>query len=171
VNDPETTLESWKFLAGDTSPESWTPDHMATFFQCFRPDGQGLSQAFEGVVRGDEILARLLEVYRSTADGWQGEDTSDGYFLVRNPSTTPASRVEDLIRRHLGRIAAMAEAVGHDELSSILGRPLRIEVVEGQAPWPPEEDAPESLIYDAIGDFMGSLTPRESEALLMGEGL
>jgi hypothetical protein len=164
-------LERWKALAGDTSPGPWAPDHMAGFFQRFRPDGRGLPQAFEGVVGGDEILPRLLEVYRATADGWRGGGDYDGYFVVRNPGPTPASRAEDLIRRHLGRVAAMAEAVGDDELASLLGRPLRVEVAEGEAPWPPGEDAPESLIYEATGEFMGSLTPLESDALLMREGL
>jgi len=65
----------------------------------------------------------------------------------------------------------MAEAVGDDELASLLGCPLRVEVVEGAAPWPPGEDAPESLIAEATGEFMGSLTPLESDALSMREGL
>lgn len=171
MNDPGAILERWKALAGDTSPGPWTPDQMAGFFQRFRPDGRGLSRAFEGVAGGDEILARLLEVYRATADGGRGGGDRDGYFVVRDPIATPASRAEDLIRRHLGRVAAMAEAVGDGELTSLLGCPLRIEVAEGEAPWPPGEDAPESLIYEAIGEFMDSLTPLESDALLMREGL
>jgi len=76
VSDPEAMLERWKALAGDTSPGPWTPDPMAGFFQHFRPDGRGLPQVFEGAVGGDEILPRLLEVYRATARGWRGEVTT-----------------------------------------------------------------------------------------------
>jgi len=50
---------------------------MAGFFQCFRPDGEGLAEAFEGVEGADEILPRLLEVYEVTADDWQRDGTYD----------------------------------------------------------------------------------------------
>jgi len=172
VNDEKAMLERWKALAGDTSPEPWTPDQMAGFFQCFRPDGQGLSQAFEGVECGEEILARLLEIYRATADGWLRENSHDGYFIVRNPPPTTSSQAEDLVRKHLKRVVAMAEAIGRAELTALLRQPPRIELTHGEAPSPSlDYDGPDSMIYEATNDFMHSLTPRESEALLMEEAM
>src|SRR6185369_13799421 len=54
----------WKKLLGDTSEIPWTaPEYMVGFFQGFRPHGDGLAAAFEGVVGADEILPRLMEVY------------------------------------------------------------------------------------------------------------
>jgi hypothetical protein len=171
MNSDEVMLGRWKAMAGDTSPGSWTEQDMAGFFQRFRPHGAGVSAAFEGVEGADEILPRLLEVYEVTADGWQQGDCYDRYFIVRNPSPLTASHATGLLRLHLERLAAMSEAVGCDELTNLLGARLRLEAVEGEAPWPPGDSDPETLIYEVTGQFMGSLTPRESAALLMGEGL
>jgi hypothetical protein len=158
-------------MAGDTSSGSWTEHDMAGFFQHFRPDGAGVSAAFEGVEGADEILPRLLQVYEATADGWQQGDSYDGYFIVRNPAPLTARRATELLRLRLERLATMSEAVGCDELTNLLGARLRLEAVAGEAPWPPGDDDPETLIYEVTSEFMESLTPRESAALLMGEGL
>ncbi len=171
MNSHETMLVRWKAIAGDTSPGTWTEDDLAGFIQRFRPDGAGVSEAFEGVEGADEILPRLMRVYEATADGWQQGETYDGYFIVRNPASLTAARATDLLRLHLGRLAAMAEAVGCDRLTTLLRAPLQIEAVEGEAPWPPAHDDPETLVYDVIGEFMESLTPRESAAHLMTEVL
>ena len=171
MSSDEAMLGRWKAIAGDTSPGTWTEDDLAGFFQRFRPDGAGVSEAFEGVEGADEILPRLLEVYEATADGWQRGETYDGYFIVRNPAPLTAARATELLRLHLGRLAAMSEAVGCDELTALLRAPLRIEAVEGETPWPPGDDDPETLVYDVASEFMESLTPRQSAALLMGEGL
>ena len=130
---------------------------------------EGVSAAFEGVQGGDEILPRLLEVYKATSEGWQREDTFDGYFSVRNPAPITATRAIGLLRLHLDNLVAMSEAVGCDELTGLLRSPLRLEAVEGETPWPPGDDDPETLIHDVTCRFMESLTPRESAALLMGE--
>ena len=53
---------------------------------------------------------------------------------------------------------AMSEAVGCDELTTLLRAPLRIEAVEGETPWPPGDDDPETLVYDVTSGFMESLT-------------
>ncbi len=171
MSSDEAMLGRWKAIAGDTSPGKWTEDDLAGFFQRFRPDGAGVSEAFEGVKGADEILPRLMEVYEATADGWQRGETYDGYFIVRNAGPLTAARATDLLRLHLERLAVMAEAVGCDRLTTLLRAPLQIEAVEGEAPWPPGDDDPEPPPYDVTDEFMESLTPRESAAHLMSEGL
>ena len=89
MSSDEAMLGRWKAIAGDKSPGTWTEDDLAGFFQRFRPDGHGMSEAFEGVEGADEIVPRLLDVYEATADGWQREETHDGYFVVRNPAPSP----------------------------------------------------------------------------------
>jgi hypothetical protein len=167
MTNRDEVLRRWKALAGDTSARPWEPEDTAGFFQLFRPSGDGLEAAFEGIEAADEILPRLLEVYEATAEGWD----EDPYFIVSKPRPIPASRAKDLLGSHLERVAAMARAVGDDELMRLLARPLRLEVGWGETPWPPGDDDPETTIYEATGDFMRSLTPRESHALLMEEGL
>ncbi len=134
MGNDEAILERWKALVGDTSPETWTEDDLAGYFQRFRPDGVGLSAVFEGVKGADEILPRLLEVYQATAGGWLRDDSHDGYFIVRNPAPLLVARATDLLRLHLDKLAAMSEAVGCDELTDWLRSPLRLEAVEGEIP-------------------------------------
>jgi hypothetical protein len=166
----EEMFARWKALAGDRSTRPWSRENMAGFFQMFRPHGEGLEVAFEGVVGTEEILLRLLDVYRATAAGWADDAGQDAYFIVRNPRPITEAAVLDLVRSHLRKLAAMAAAVGDREASRLLGMPLRLEAVEGQTPWPPAPDDPETLIAEMVGDFMASLRPRESQALLMQEG-
>jgi hypothetical protein len=171
MGNEQKMFQRWKSLAGDTSLRPWTKEHMGLFFQRFRPDGAGVAAAFEGVEGGDEILPRLLEVYQATADGWDREDGHDGYFIVRNPMPLTAARATGLLRLHLEKLAAMSEEVGCVELTDLLRSPPHLEAVEGKPPWPPGDDDPEVLIYDVSSEFMESLRPRESAALLMGEAL
>lgn len=169
MSDDEKMLDRWKRIAGDSSPRPWTEDDLGMYFQRFRPDGAGVAAAFEGVEGGDEILPRLIEVYRATATGWDREDGCDGYFIVRDPAPLSVERATTLLRLHLDSLAAMSEAVGCDELTGTLRSPLVLEAVEGETPWPPGDDDPETLIYDVTCQFMESLTPRESAAHLLGE--
>lgn len=169
MSSEEEMLDRWKRLAGDTSRHPWTEDDLGMYFQRFRPDGAGVAAAFEGVEGGDEILPRLMEVYRATAEGWQHGDSYDGYFIVRDPAPLSIDRATTLLRLHLENLKAMSESVGCHELTDLLGSPLVLEAVEGETPWPPGDDDPETLIYDVTCQFMESLTPRETAALLMGE--
>jgi hypothetical protein len=169
MGNEQEMLQRWKSISGDMSPRPWTEDNIGLFFQRFRPDGAGVAAAFEGVEGGDEILPRLLEVYHATAEGWDREDGPDGYFIVQNPVSLTAARATALLRLHLDRLAAMSEEVGWDELTELLQSPLKLEAVEGDTPWPPGDNDPEALIYDATSEFMESLTPRESTAFLLGE--
>jgi hypothetical protein len=164
-------LQRCKRLVGDPSAKPWAPDDLAGFFQCFRPMGSGLEAAFEGVEGREEILPRLLEIYQATADGWTRDDAHDMYLVVRRPPPISALRAEDLLRMYLHHVGAIARAVGNDELADLLAGPLPFEVVAGQAPWPPGADDPETLIHEVISDFMLSLSPQPSDALLLDEGL
>ena len=94
MSSDEAMLGRWKAIAGDTSPGTWTEDDLAGFFQRFRPDGAGVSEAFEGVEGADEILPRLLEVYEATADGWQRGRPTTGTSSseTRPPSPPPVRR-------------------------------------------------------------------------------
>ncbi|WP_206108231.1 hypothetical protein [Paludisphaera soli] len=169
MNDHDALLARWKALTGDDSPNPWTFDHLAGFFQNFRPLGAGLAHAFEGVAGADEILPRLLEVFRATAEGWSGVDgTYDAYFLVRRPPPLAPPHAIELLRRHLENVKAMAVALGRHDLTAILDPAPPVTVAAGEPPRPPGHDA-ETMIYEVVGDYMGSLSPRESPMLRMGE--
>ncbi|MFO0891096.1 MAG: hypothetical protein U0790_18370, partial [Isosphaeraceae bacterium] len=132
MSSDEEMLDLWKRIAGDTSPRPWTEDNLAGFLQRFRPDGTGVAAAFEGMVGGDEIVPRLMEVYRATETAWDAEDGCDGYFIVRDPAPMSSDHATDLLRLHLGNLAAMSEAVGCDELTALLRSSLVLQAVEGE---------------------------------------
>lgn len=166
----EEMFDRWKRIAKDTLPRPWTQENLAGFFQLFRPDGEGLDAVFKDVVGAGEILPRLLEVYRATAEGWD-QDGEDAYFIVRHPEPISTAQASMLARSHLDQLAAIAQEMNDVEAVELLLRPLSLVVVEGETPWPPDDDDPETLIYEMRGDFMASLEPLESHALLMKEGL
>ncbi|MDG3004687.1 hypothetical protein [Paludisphaera mucosa] len=171
MSDQEALLARWKALAGDHSRRPWTPDHLAGFFQNFRPHGVGLAEVFEGVEGADEITPRLLEIYRATAEGWRDDGGYDAYFNVKSPVPLAAPRAVELVLGHLEKVRAMAEVLGRDDLVASLDPAPAVDVVVGETPWPPGPDDVESTIYEVVGDYMALLTPRESPALGMEEGL
>jgi hypothetical protein len=178
----EEMLAYWKSLAGDDSSDDWEEDDLAMFFQGFRPHGDGVEAAFEGVVGAEEILPRLMQVYEATADGSEHEGSSDGYFVVRNPRPLSAERAKALAGEDLYKVSAIVSEFAAlrpndsaTELQALLDPLPAIEVVRGETPWPPDNDAPEGLIYEVTNDFMHHLKwdrkPVESHAHLLEEAL
>jgi hypothetical protein len=161
-------LNRWNSMVASRSPKARPNHDLVGFFQAFRPYGQDLPRALEGVVRAEEILPRLLQIYAATAPGW---DERDAYFVVRAPDPLFQDQARDLILAHVQRFAQIAKEVGAIELLGILEPPPEIDVVQGHTPWPPDPDGVESLMYDARTDFIESLTPTASDALLLDDAL
>ncbi|MCC2668863.1 MAG: hypothetical protein K0Q72_1334, partial [Armatimonadetes bacterium] len=62
---PEEMFAYWQRLSGDDCSTPWEEEeNLGMFFQGFRPHGEGVEAVFEGVVGREELLPRLLEVYR-----------------------------------------------------------------------------------------------------------
>lgn len=181
--DVRERLAAWKAIAVDaarsagrggvTELESavWTNEEdLFGFFDCFRPDGKGLERVFAGVAGGEEIRKRLLRVYECTRDsaggGW-------GYFVVRRPAPATPERLVSLTARHLGRVRQIAISSGEADLTNLLDELPEIEIKRGRMPdrKQPDYDAPETLIYDVVGDWFGGLEPVPSDALLLNEAM
>jgi hypothetical protein len=143
-------------------------DGLVGFFQKFRPHGNGLTAAFEGVVGADEFLPRLLRIYQATAEGW---DETDAYFVVRRPTPLSQEKAKQFATLYLQKMGEVAAEVGNADLVQLLKPLPRIEIVVGKAPWPPGQDDPETLIYEARTDFILSLTPQDSQVLLLDDAL
>jgi hypothetical protein len=164
----ESIINRWKRMAGSRSAKALSKDDLVGFFQAFRPYGQDIPTVLEGVAGADEIVPRLLRIYAATAPGW---NEHDAYFLVRRPKPLSQDQVRDLVLAHIQRFAEIAQQIDAIELIEILERPPKVVVVQGQAPWPPGPESVETLMYEARADFMASLTPSVSEALLFDEAL
>lgn len=162
-------LAYWKEVAKVTSPEIWIDEYRDLFgyFQRFRPHGDGLAEVFKGVVKGAEILERLLPFFDHTSD-WTG-----AYFVVASPVPSTESEVADLVRRHLDSIREIANEAGDDtldEVESILGTTqlqFSDTPIERQPTFDP--DSPDVFIYDVMTDWFSDLEPVESEGLLLRE--
>lgn len=157
----EQILARWKEMTDITSQEN-----LVGFFQKFRPHGNGLAAALEGVVGANEILPRLLELYEVTADGWQREDA---YFVVKNPKPCSKEQARQLTNLHLQKMREVAREIGNRDLRHLLEHPPQIEVICGKVPWPPGQNDLESLIYEVRTDFILSLTPLNSHILLLND--
>jgi hypothetical protein len=164
----ESILDRWKRMAGSRSSKPWSKDDLVGFFQAFRPFGQDIPRALESVSGANEIVPRLLRIYSATAPGW---NERDAYFVVRNPTPVSQDQIRNLVLAHIQRFAEIAKHIGSIKLMEILERPPEIVVVQGQTPWPPSPDSVETLMYDVRTDFMASLTPSLSDALLLDEAL
>jgi hypothetical protein len=161
-------LDRWKSIAGDASPAPWTTDNLIGFFQTLRPDGYKLAAALDGLAGAEAILERLLAIYRVTAAGCE---LGDAYFIVRNPEPLSKLEAEQLSRSHLRNMADIARALDRSELLHLLEPLPRMQVSQGQTPWPPTQDSPEALIYEAEVDFIAGLTPLPSYILLLKEAM
>jgi hypothetical protein len=164
-NSHAEALARWQLLRQEGSNAPEAEAELYGFFQSFRPDGRGLAGAFERVAGGDELLQRLLDVYRVTAPGWE---PSDAYFLVKAPQPLTDAALSEYARRHRDSMAQIASYVGEDELGSFLKEAGELVTVAPSDSTPASEGA-NLRIYEAAVDFMTGLDPEESEALLLGE--
>ena len=158
-------LEYWAIRINE---KSCTKESLAGFFQAFRPQGSGLSKVFEGVVGGEEILKRLIAIYRATESGWEKRDA---YFVVRKPAPLSEKTAIQLVNLHLDNFAEIARQIDNGELLQLLCPRPNIEIHQGTTPWPPSDDDPEVLLYEAQGEFIQSLKPLKSSASILSDAV
>jgi hypothetical protein len=160
-------LAYWKTVAGDTSNRVWDniEDDLYAFFQRFRPLGQNVEKVFEGVERGQEILARLLPFYEHTKEGAE----NDAYFVVREPIIVSRPDLLALVTEYLGKVNEIANASGVEELITVLSS-MPIELQKGQPPsHTAQADQTYASIYDTVTDWFIDIEPVQSDALLLHE--
>lgn len=160
-------LAYWKSVASDTSNHAWVniEDDLYAFFQRFRPLGHGVQTVFEGVERGEEILARLLPFYDHTKEG----AGTDAYFVVRKPLSSPRQDLLAVTTQYIEKVNEIARAAGVEELVTVL-RSITIKLQKGQPP--PHSIPPDhtfAWIYDTITDWFLGIEPVPSDALLLKE--
>jgi hypothetical protein len=154
-------ITKWKAMSGIVS------DELVGFFQAFRPNGDGLSKAFEGVEKADQILPRLYEIYRATTDGYP----EDAYFVVRKPASLSKKHALDLAKTHLRNFEAIGKEIGHNDLVRFLQPGHRVEILGGERPLRSEQCDAEIYFDEMATDIILSLSPLKSQALLLREAL
>jgi len=151
------SVERWRSILNQIEgAEAWSIEDAQVhprFFHAFRPDGRRLDEVFRGIHRGDEILERLRRVYAVA-----GHDLGDMYFIVRNPAALSREKALNLGQAHVAAMRELAPTVR-----------LRVEVSQGQAP--DHHGRLETDLYDARCDYVRTLEPEKSDALLLEEPL
>ncbi|WP_165068789.1 hypothetical protein [Paludisphaera rhizosphaerae] len=127
-------------------------------------------EVLAGVEAGDEIVPRLLSVYRAAAEGWPPDyDEYDAYFNVFDPSPITASYAVELVLGHLLNVKLMAQIRGLDGPVAVLEPLPRVEIIQRVEPWGQGQEDLEFIIHTAIKSYMGALSPRESPILALEE--
>lgn len=161
-----------KELAGDTSDAIWTEDHLAGFFQNFRPDGDALERLFKDIPGGNEVYDRLKEIYAATASNYRHGDTVDAYFIVRSAARAEPDTLMRCATTQLANWRQMAEQVHESELVDLLTPLPEIKIKTETPPQvdPNDYDSLDVFIYDVQTDWwIGKLTPICPQARWMRE--
>jgi len=161
--DLNEVLEHWKQIAGESSDEPWSEDDLYGYFQRFRPDGDRLDQALQPLPGGAAVHERLKAVFAATKSGWTDDDSTDGYFVVREPLPISPSDAESLVRSHLRNVTEIASLSGADELVDLLRAPT-FTISREAPPDSPDRHDTDLMIYDTLCDWAGSLESDPPEA-------
>ena len=162
-------LERCKMIAGDASLGPWKTENLTGFFQRFRPFGNGLNQIFDGVVMGEEIWERLIQIYRATENSYT---PGDMYFVVRRPITASPIEVIELAKAHFAKMAEIAEVQRDEALKESINN-LEYSICTTKSGCSKSliyEDSLEAYIDDVKTDFVMSLVFDQSEAIELMEG-
>ena len=136
------------------------------FFQYFRPFGDKLNEVFEGAVRGDEVMERVLKCFSATSQ------SSNGPYFISVGHDATQSDVTTLIRNHFQDLRSIAEIMGDNELNNILSAITLRYVSESEfEQLMPGDDAPDAWIFDLVTDYMTTLTPVDTSLLLLKDAV
>jgi hypothetical protein len=121
----------------------------------------------EGVPCGEEITARLRELYAAT-----DHDTPSMYMVPRPKVRLPKSRVAELLASYVGKWRQVAQILGADEAVEVLGNMPAIVWGQDRPTQQPEGDDWVAYMVDLQIDFTLFHVPRvESPAWLLREAL
>ncbi len=166
-------LERWRTVLNRLAQEeAWKADDPEVppfFLHSFRPSGEGLEDVFRGVAQGEEILERLMEVYRIAGEG-------DGmYFQVRKPAVASRSQLVSLAEQHLARMTEIVReypAKGwQDVLAPLVERKIQVDVVQAQDPDKGRSEDLNAALYEVTCDYVRRLEAAPSDALLLRNAL
>lgn len=166
-------LAYWKKIApGSKSTRPWTNEEedLMDYFQRFRPDGRGVEKVFEGVNRGEEVLARLLPFYHYTKQG----ASEDLVFVVRKPQPASEEELREIMTQYLEKVRQIATDVHYLKLLNLLDS-IQIQTKRGPLGRDiatPDIAIPEphfAMIHDTTGDWFINLEPISSDVTLLEE--
>jgi hypothetical protein len=151
------TLSLWHRLADATEPVWTEPEQLSGFLQALRYDEDRLELALLPLPHGEAVLARVREMFRVTASPPQ-TPSGDAYFVARHPTPLDEPLVLHVARSHLQAVQAIATNAGVAVLEQALVSP-DVVIASGPAPASSDRHDTDSLIYDTVSDWIGTLEP------------
>ncbi|MEL6104785.1 MAG: apolipoprotein acyltransferase [Planctomycetota bacterium] len=133
-------------------------DSLIGLFQHFRPDGTGVTELLDPLALGAALAERLLPVFQTAGDDARPQGGRDVYFVVRRPQPLSVEVTEHHATRWLEGLKNIAEAVGDAETVAILGRPIRLRVLEGHPPKHPKNPEERTELLTTLLDRCPALT-------------
>jgi hypothetical protein len=146
----------------DASQERSDADSLIGFFQLFRPDGRALAGLFDRFDQGQELDARLQQLYQVAGDDRRPSGGRDAYFIVRSPAKISPEQAEHYATVWLEGLRGLAAAVGQHEVAERLNPLPEIRVLEGIPPKPPKHAHEKSGLHLAVAEQGSQLTSRLS---------
>lgn len=167
--DDEETVKIWDQILNENDEFRKVPEG---FFSLYRPDGVGLEKVFCVVKKGDKILKRILEIYEATSSEYSG---CDWHFVIRKPKVVSEKELRNIAKEYISNVIQMAKILNDDYFDNFIKNPPRIEIVKGEAPQKVTDEYSEfdldCGVYELAHEFIDSITPKESFALLFHEPL
>jgi hypothetical protein len=165
-------LRRWQILAGRSLNDvPWSEaNDLAYFFQCFRPNGKGLKSVFADVAGGEQMLARILEIYRATGQGYKKGDAVDTHFVVRNPKPITDKRARKLVDKFLTSLAKIGRSMRNKELS-LLANIRSINLCRRQEDSQGESTGIENAIANGLSQYFENLQKIETLGIVMSDAL
>lgn len=155
----------WKSLCNVNVAKPWTTEEdLFAYFKLFRPDGEGVERVFEGINRGDEVLARLMPFYE-----WTRDSVEHAYFIVQSPLTTTHSELLAIMSLYFEKIRQIAVEFEEKKLAALV-ESIQIEARQEKAPPHPAVPEPNLFyVHEMVGDWFRSLKPSPSDVILLEE--
>ncbi len=144
----------------DASAGQSDADSLIGFFQLFRPDGRALTGLFDNFDEGEELEARLQQLYEVAGDDRRPSGGRDAYFIVRSPAAISPEQAEHDASVWLQGLGSLAAAVGHHDLAERLSPLPEIRILEGIPPKPPKHAHEKSGLHQAVAEQGPQLTSR-----------
>lgn len=166
-------LRRWQMLAGGTvNDEPWlNAEDFSFFFQHFRPDGAGLDKVFADIERGNQMLPRILEIFRCTSTGYKTATTGDAYFIIHNPPKVSNGAAKSISLDYCQKIADMDRALNGVKSHLFVDSLPSVKIIRGQDPSLQTRSEIEAEIYDICHAYFAAQRKIGSLGLILSEAL
>lgn len=158
VMEPEKLIRQCCQVAGIDAANPEDPESLIGFVQHFRPRGEGIEAALNGLPRAEDFLNRLGTLYQLCGDPRRPDGGKDVYFIIRKPLPIDPADVETLVGHWITQMVDLAERLHHQEAVGLLRKIRRIRVLEGLPPKHPRNPEEWSPLLSGFQKILPGLT-------------